>query len=84
MANPKSAPMAALDNITELIESGGQISIGRLAPIQCAAVASDDHNCLAMLRRQPGETLFQLLTRLDEAIERAWNDDFFTDEINPG
>ena len=36
-----------------------------------------------MLVRRRGETLEQLLTRLDRAIEKAINEDIFTDEINP-
>jgi len=36
-----------------------------------------------MLVRHRGETLGQLLTRLDRAIGKAINEDIFTDEINP-
>ena len=36
-----------------------------------------------MLVRQKGETLAQLLTRLDMAIAKAFTEDVFTDEINP-
>jgi hypothetical protein len=36
-----------------------------------------------MLVRREGETLLQLLTRLDFAIARAQADDIFTDEVNP-
>jgi hypothetical protein len=46
------------------------------------AIANDDCNCLAMLRRRPGETLHQLLQRLDAAVDLAWSTDQFTDEIN--
>jgi hypothetical protein len=73
---------SAYPNIAELIENGGQISIGALPPIKCAAVANDDYNCLAMLKRRPGESLQQLLERLDAAIHRALVDEQFTDEIN--
>lgn len=78
-----SPSIDALANIAQLIEEGGQITVGRLYPIDCAAIANDDHNSLAMLRRRPGETLQQLLQRLDAAIALAWNEDRFTDEINP-
>jgi hypothetical protein len=74
----------ALRNIAELIDSGGNISIGELSPIPCAAaVATDGHNSLAMLRRRQGEPLHELLVRLDEAIGVAWNEGCFADEINP-
>jgi hypothetical protein len=73
---------SAYPNIAELIENGGQISIGALPPIKCGAVANDDYSCLAMLKRRPGETLQQLLERLDAAIGRALIDEEVTDEIN--
>ena len=38
---------------------------------------------LAMLVRREGETLAELLTRLDLAIAKARTEDIFTDEINP-
>jgi hypothetical protein len=47
------------------------------------ATPTDGHNCLAMLVRRRGETLTQLLTRLDLAIAKAFTEDIFTDEINP-
>jgi hypothetical protein len=71
-----------LANIAALIDNGGQITLGALHPIACVAIANDDHNSLAMLQRRPGETLQQLLQRLDAAIDHAWNADQFTDEIN--
>jgi len=73
----------ALENIAELIDSGGQISVGQVPPIFCAAIANDDHNCLAMLQRRPGESLRDLLVRLDAAIATAWGEERFIDEINP-
>ena len=75
-------PVDALQNIVELIDNGGQISIGGIHPIPCAAVANDDHQALAMLQRRRGESLHQLLVRLDAAIATAWNEERFIDEIN--
>lgn len=72
----------SLPNIAELI-AYGEITIGVVRPVGCVAVANDEDNCLAMLRRRPGETLAQLLTRLDLAIAKAFTEDIFTDEINP-
>jgi len=37
---------------------------------------------LAMLRRHKGESLIQLLIRLDQAIAKANKEGVFTDEIN--
>lgn len=76
-----AAASRLLANIAALIDHGGQITLGALDPIECAAIANDDDTCLAMLQRRPGETLQQLLERLDAAIDRAWTADEFTDEI---
>lgn len=78
-----TTPSDDLVNIAELIDDGGQISIGQLYPIPCAAVANDDHDCLAMLQRRPGETFHQLLSRLDAAIVSARDSGIRIDEINP-
>ena len=51
-------------------------------PVGCVATACDEDRSLAMLVRRKGETLIQLLARLDQAIDKACNDDIFTDEIN--
>lgn len=72
-----------LANIAELIDDGGQISIGQLYPIPCAAVANADHDCLAMLQRRPEETFHQLLKRLDAAVATARDSGIRIDEINP-
>jgi hypothetical protein len=72
-----------LPYIEEIIELGG-ISIGIVPPVtECVAIAHEGRNTLAMLVRRKGETLAQLLTRLNLAIGRAQTDDVFTDEVNP-
>ena len=72
-----------LPYIEETIEHGG-ITIGIIPPLkECVAVAHEGRHTLAMLKRQKGESLAQLLSRLDLAIARAHTDDIFTDEINP-
>ena len=70
-----------LPNIAELLAEG-EITVGVLRPIGCVATATDGHNDLAMLVRRRGETLAQLLTRLDLAIAKALTEDVYTDEIN--
>jgi hypothetical protein len=57
-----------MKNIETLIDDGGDITIGPVGPISCAATAADHHNALAMLVRRDGETLSALLKRLDRAI----------------
>lgn len=77
-------PDAPLPHLEAFVMGGdGQISIGALRPIACAAVASDHHRMLAALVRRPGETLPQLLERLDRAVRLAVENDVLTDEINP-
>ena len=71
----------SLPNIAQLVEYG-QITVGVLHRVGAVAVASDGHNSLAMLVRRQGETLEALLTRLDQAIDKAINEEIFTDEIN--
>jgi hypothetical protein len=73
--------LLSLPHIAEFIDYG-EITLGEMYPIGCVAVATDGHNSLAMLVRREGETLAQLLTRLDQAIAKALDDDIFTDEIN--
>jgi hypothetical protein len=74
----------SLPNIEFLIDGNGEITIGSIASIPCAATAADEDQCLAMLIRRDGETLAQLLIRLDRAIGIAAEDEAFIDEINNG
>jgi hypothetical protein len=69
-------------NIEELINRNGDITIGKVGPVPCAATAADEDQQLAMLVRRPKESLEQLLDRLDMAIGKAWDDQEYIDEIN--
>jgi hypothetical protein len=81
--NVPTNSLPELPYIEETNESGG-ITIGIIPPLnECVAVAHEGRHTLAMLKRQKGESLAQLLSRLDLAIARAHTDDIFTDEINP-
>tara|TARA_Y100000588_G_C13794908_1_gene728291 strand:- start:493 stop:654 length:162 start_codon:yes stop_codon:yes gene_type:complete len=51
-----------LENIELLIDGSGEITIGRVGPVSCAATASDEDQCLAMLVRRPEESFEDLLT----------------------
>ena len=76
--------LPSLPNIESLIDGDGDITIGRVGPIACAATAADEHHSLAMLVRREGETLEKLLLRLEAAIEKAVEEEIFIDEINNG
>lgn len=65
-----------------LIDAYGVIEIGYLQPVLCGAVANDDDTTYAMLRRREGETLMDLLNRLERAVEMAQDDQTMIDEIN--
>jgi len=76
-------PELNLPHIEELLRDDGQITIGYLNPVGSVAVASDEHQALAMLRRRTGESLGELLRRLDAAVCDATENQVFADEINP-
>jgi hypothetical protein len=71
-----------LANIQAVIDGGGQIMVGTVAPIRGAAVAHDGRKTLVMLRRRPREAIPDLLARLDAAIATAKASGTRVDEIN--
>jgi hypothetical protein len=71
-----------MKNIEELINDGGEITVGAIGSIECAATAADGHNALAMLVMREGETLNALLKRLDKAIAKFYEEGVVIDEIN--
>ncbi len=75
-------PAPRWPSLQGLIDTAGSISVGYLPPIPCAAVANDEDIMYAALVKRPGETLTDLLDRLDAAVEKAIDDQFYTDEIN--
>jgi hypothetical protein len=76
-----SVAVLSLPHIAEVIEDG-EITIGMLRPIGCVATAADEDCTYATLVRRRGESLFQLLVRLDQAIDKALTLGIFTDEVN--
>ena len=62
----------------------GNISIGALdhPSLGYTAIASDEHTMLVALVRNHGETLHQLLDRLERALGPAIVDQVYVDEIN--
>ena len=71
-----------MKNIEALIADGGDITIGAIYPIECAATAADNHNTVAMLVRRENETLNALIKRLDKAIGKFYDNDEIVNEIN--
>jgi hypothetical protein len=71
-----------LENIEFLMKGHGDITLGRIGPIRCAATAASDGNTLAMLVRRPREPFMTFLARLDTAIGDAMEQETMIDEIN--
>jgi hypothetical protein len=71
-----------LPYIAELMHNG-QITLGNVPRVGCVAVAHDGRQTVSMLLRREGETVTQLLTRLDLAIAKAFTEGTCTDEVNP-
>jgi hypothetical protein len=71
-----------LKYVESLLDGYGEITIGRVGPIRCAAIACDEDQQLAMLVRRAGESLEDLLRRLEAALVRACEHDEYIDEIN--
>lgn len=69
-------------NIEWLVRGEGDITVGRVGPIRCAATAANAHESLAMLVRRAEESVEDLLTRLDVAIGLALEEGEYVDEIN--
>lgn len=80
-ATPTSSD-SALAHVEAVIDAGGQILLGTIAPVHGAAVAHDGHKTLVMLRRRPNESAASLLNRLDAAIATARQTGSRVDEIN--
>lgn len=69
--------------IEALPDDGGEITLGAVAEVECAATAADGHNALSMLVRRDGETLNALLKPLDKAVARHDDTGETIDEIDP-
>jgi hypothetical protein len=84
-ARPSPGPSTPLLATLEwfVINGGGQVTLGAVAPIGCAAIAHDGKNTRVALKRQSGENLMRLLLRFDEALVQALDHNIVVDEINP-
>lgn len=69
-------------DIDSLIRGDGEVTLGRVGPVACAAIAADGGQMLVALVCRPRESFEQLLDRFDSALQRCWDDDVCIDEIN--
>jgi len=74
----------APERITARVREGSPGGVFGISVVEgtLAAAASQGSHCLAMLVRDEGETLMDMLSRLDTAIEDALERDTYVDEIN--
>jgi hypothetical protein len=82
-AKPGSVTSALLPNIESLLADHGAITLSDISPVGCVAAAADNETCYAMLARREGETVLELLHRLDKAIAEATKNNTTIDEVNP-
>jgi len=68
-------------HLEDLITHGGQVTIGKIHPIECAAIAGNGKKMLAALQRRNGERLAELLQRLEQAVKEAQSSTRVTNEI---
>jgi hypothetical protein len=66
-----------------MMNAGGQVTLGAIQPIGCAAIARDGQHTRVALQRRNRENLMQLLVRFDAALARALDHNAVVDEINP-
>jgi hypothetical protein len=81
----KSGPSTPWPTIEEFLNAEqGTICLGAIndASLGYTAVASDGHNMLVALVRNRGETLHQLLDRLEKTLRPALEEQIYVDEIN--
>lgn len=83
---PGSMTSSTFTNIEWIIANHGSITIGDVgAGVGCVAAAADTHMCYAMLAQREGESLLELMGRLDRAIATASETSVTVDEVNaPG
>ncbi len=66
-----------------LDQTRGQITIGEIPPIQRAGLAAVGKKVHVALLAREGETMGQLLERLDAALGKVLADDSVIDEVLP-
>lgn len=72
-----------LYNLEAFIDSGrGQVTIGPIKPVRCAALASQGRTALVTLVRRDGETIGDLLARLDASLGRVAEERVRIDEVS--
>lgn len=80
----KKTSTAGLGNIQSFLDNTrGQITIGEIPPVRRAALAAQGKKARVALVSKDGETIAQLLERLDTALGKAMAEDTVIDEVLP-
>lgn len=77
----KKAPFAHMQAFLD--QTRGQITIGEIPPIERAALAAVGKRVHVALLNRDGETMGQLLERLDAALGKVMADGSVIDEVLP-
>ena len=76
------ADTSQLHHLTDFL-TWGTITIGHIDRAGGVAIAAQGKLVYVMLRRFPTENLDQTLIRLDQALDRVFNELVYIDEVNP-
>ena len=74
---------AKLPTLQWFADNGGQITLGSIPPLDCVAIAANEHGMIVALQRRPKESLADLIDRLDTSLDHCLQNETFIDEINP-
>src|SRR5436309_12490650 len=69
-------------NLDFLIRGNGDVTLGRVGPVHCAATAADGDQMLVALVRRPRESFEEFLDRFVAALMKRLGEYVFVDEIN--
>lgn len=61
----------------------GQVTLGEIPPIRLAVLAAEGKHARVALVGRPGETVVELLERLDEGLAKFMSKGIVTDEVVP-
>ncbi len=77
-------PAASLGHLQAFLDdTRGQITLGEIPPIRRAALAAQGKKVRVALVGRDGETIAQLMERLDAALGKAMTEDTVIDEVLP-
>ena len=71
-----------LKNLERMVDEDGGITVSVIESFGCIAAAAEKTHSVAMLRRRRGESLAELLQRLDAAVATAYATGSRVDEVN--